>query len=189
VVNLLGLADIAELDAYAATAQPRAGGIIFLPYLSPAGERAPFLEPRAQGSFHGLTLLHKRAELARSVYEGLSFAIRECLESAAEDITEVRVCGGGARSGFWCQMIADVAGLTVLRPVESEMGARGAFLFALKATGSLESVAEGTLRYPVKMDAFYPTPKIHETYDVKFSIFQSMRKIARQQWILGEARV
>src|SRR6185503_14745725 len=77
VVNLLGLTNIAELDTLAAKAQPGAAGVIFLPYLSPAGERAPFLEPRAQGSFHGLTLLHNREDVCRAVYEGLSFAIRE----------------------------------------------------------------------------------------------------------------
>lgn len=185
-VSVLGLADIAELDAYAARAQAGAGGVIFLPYLSPAGERAPFLDPHAHGSFHGLTLLHKRAELARSVYEGLSFAIRECLESAVKNIGEVRVCGGGARSGFWCQMIADVAGVTVLRPLENEVGARGAFLCALKATGSVESLAEGALRYPVKMDTFYPTPETHKRYKTHFSTFQRMREIARQQWMLDE---
>lgn len=188
MVSLLGLANIAELDEYAASAQPGAAGAIFLPYLSPAGERAPFLEPRAQGSFHGLTLLHKRAELARSIYEGLSFAIHECLQSAAKDIVEVRVCGGGARSAFWCQMIADVTGIRVLRPMDNEVGARGAFLFALKATGVLKSIAEGTLRYPVKMDTFDPVPEVQEKYNALFPTFQRVREIAREQWMLGEVR-
>lgn len=189
VVNLLGLADIAELDALAAAARPGAAGVIFLPYLSPAGERAPFLEPRAQGSFHGLTLLHKREDVCRSVYEGLSFAIRECLEKAAKQTTEVRICGGGARSDFWCQMIANVAGVTVLRSAENEVGARGAFLFALKATGAVKSIAESVVRYPGKMDTFSPIPEVHAIYSARFPIFKSMREIARGQWMLNEVRV
>ena len=188
VVNLLGLTNIAELDTLAAKAQPGAAGVIFLPYLSPAGERAPFLEPRAQGSFHGLTLLHNREDVCRAVYEGLSFAIRECIEKAAKEITEVRVCGGGARSGFWCQMIADIAGVTVHRSLENEVGARGAFLFALKATGVLTSIAEGVLRYPGKIDTFYPIPEAHKIYSARFPIFKRMREIAREQWMLNEVR-
>jgi len=188
VMNLLGAADIAELDALAAVAQPGAAGVIFLPYLSPAGERAPFLEPRAQGSFHGLTLLHKREEVCRSVYEGLSFAIRECLEKAAKETSEVRICGGGARSDFWCQMIANVVGIPVLRPVENEVGARGAFLFALKATGAVESIAEGVVRYPGKLDTFDPVPEVHERYDARFPIFKGIREMAREQWKLNEVR-
>ena len=167
IVQLLGLTDIAALDSLAATAEST-DGILFLPYLSPAGERAPFLEPRARGSFHGLTLTHTKAQVARSVFEGLSFAIRECLQRCAKDITEVRVCGGGARSDLWCQIVADVTGLTVLRPVENEIGARGAFLFALKATGTLSDISEGVQRYPVKINAFSPSIERSKEYDTAF---------------------
>jgi xylulokinase len=46
--------------------------VIFLPYLSPAGERAPFLDPAARGSFCNLSLAHSRADLARAVVESLA---------------------------------------------------------------------------------------------------------------------
>ena len=52
-VQMLGVADMSALEALAASAEQGAGGVVFLPYLSPAGERAPFLEPRARGSLHG----------------------------------------------------------------------------------------------------------------------------------------
>lgn len=188
-VKLLGLGSIGELDELAATAQPGSDGAMFLPYLSPAGERAPFLEPRARGSFHGLMLTQTRAQVARSVYEGLSFAIRECLEHAAKGITEITVCGGGARSKFWCQMISDVTGMTVLRPVENEVGARGAFLYALRATGVLTNISEGIRRYPLTVDTFYPLAAAHQQYNARYSIFLRTRKIAQEQWTLGEAGV
>lgn len=186
IVQLLGLRDIAALDSLATTAEST-DGVLFLPYLSPAGERAPFLEPRARGSFHGLTLTHTPAQVARSVFEGLSFAIRECLQRCAKDIAEVRVCGGGARSDLWCQVIADVTGLKVLRPVENEIGARGAFLFALKATGTLNDISEGVQRYPVKINTFSPSTERVKEYDARFSGFQRIRDLAREQWSLNEA--
>ena len=123
--HMLGLSGIPALDELAAknnSAGDLAGeiqtasGVFFLPYLSPAGERSPFLAPEARGSFHGLTLATTRGDLARAVYEGLCFVIRECLQAAAGDtLHEVRVCGGGAASDDWCQTIADVLGMRVLR--------------------------------------------------------------------------
>jgi xylulokinase len=186
VIQLLGLSDVAALDALAATAEST-DGILFLPYLSPAGERAPFLEPRARGSFHGLTLTHTQAQVARSVFEGLSFAIRECLQRCTKEITEVRVCGGGARSDLWCQIIADVTGLTVVRPLENEIGARGAFIFALKATGALSAVFEAAHRYPAKLNTFSPRIEKAKDYSARFAAFQRTRDLAREQWGLSEA--
>jgi len=181
-VRMLGVADMAALEALAATAEQGAGGVLFLPYLSPAGERAPFLEPRARGSLHGLSLAHTRAHVARAMYEGLTFAIRECLETAAANVREVRVCGGGARSGLWCQMIADVTGVQVVRPAENELGARGAFLFALKTVGKLASLGEGTRRYPVRMDVFEPSTEAKARYEKQFRLFLEVRENARVSW-------
>src|SRR6185312_15678731 len=185
-VQMLGVADMAALEALAAMAEQGAAGVVFLPYLSPAGERAPFLEPRARGSLHGLSLAHTRAHVARAMYEGLTFAIRECLETATANVREVRVCGGGARSKLWCQMIADVTGVQVVRPAENELGARGAFLFALKTVRMLESLADGTRRYPVKLDIFEPCAAAREAYEVQFRHFVEVRENARAGWAARE---
>jgi erythritol kinase len=186
--QMLGVDGLASLEALAASAEQGTDNLVFLPYLSPAGERAPFLEPRARGSLHGLGLAHTRAQVARSIYEGLTFAIRECLETAASGITEVHVCGGGARSNLWCQMIADVTGVKVLRPAENELGARGAFLFALKATGSLTNLTEGMQKYPVRMTAFHPSTESRAKYEKHFRLFLQVRESARAQWALGEVK-
>ncbi len=59
----------AALSELAFSVGPGADGLGFLPYLSPAGERAPFLDPRARGGFWGLSLDHTPAHLARAVFE------------------------------------------------------------------------------------------------------------------------
>ena len=56
---------------------PGAKGLIFLPYL--AGERSPIWDPHARGVFAGLSIHHKRADLARAVAESIGFAIRVCI--------------------------------------------------------------------------------------------------------------
>ena len=122
---------------------PGAHGVACLPYLSPAGERSPFLAPSARASLLGLSLTHTREDVARAIFEGLSFMIRDCFAAAsAAPLARVVVCGGGSRSEFWCQLIADVCGCEVLRPYSSEIGARGAFFSALRATGRAASLAD-----------------------------------------------
>ncbi len=190
--NTLGLSGIPALDELAAESgsasslageMPKASGVFFLPYLSPAGERSPFLAPEARGSFHGLTLGTTRGDMARSVYEGLCFAIRECLEAAAGGtLHEVRVCGGGAASDYWCQTIADVLELPVLRSREMENGARGAHLFALVALGETRSVDEGIAKYTEAPQIFAPDPKRCEGYRMRFTLFQQLRDTARTEW-------
>jgi sugar (pentulose or hexulose) kinase len=48
--------------------------------------------------------------------------------------------GGGARSAFWCRMIAEVTGREVVVPEGTEFGARGAALLAAVALGRFPSV-------------------------------------------------
>jgi erythritol kinase len=99
--TLLGLPGAAEVLELAGDAVPGADGLRVLPYLSPAGERAPFLDASASGLFTGVTFGHGRAEYARAVLEGLAHVIRDCLEAAPQRPAELRVTGGAppARCG------------------------------------------------------------------------------------------
>ncbi len=96
-------------DADAANVPPGANGLIFLPYL--IGERTPWWNPQARAAFVGLTMAHGRAEMARSVLEGVAFNLRlilDALESQGTTVPSVRLIGGGAKSDLWPQMLADV---------------------------------------------------------------------------------
>jgi erythritol kinase len=158
-----------ELSCMAARAPAGSNGVVCVPYFSPAGERSPFLAPEAKASFLGVSLTHTREDLARAVFEGLSFAIRECFSAASQTpLTKITICGGGSRSDFWCQTIADVCGCEVLRPDTSEAGARGAFFYA---TGSCECNVDGRL--------YQPQPDI---YGELFRRFQKLRDAVIPTW-------
>ncbi|HET7092137.1 MAG TPA: FGGY family carbohydrate kinase, partial [Thermomicrobiales bacterium] len=74
--------DAGAIDAALAASTPGAGGVVCLPLLSPAGERAPFVDPAARGQFIGLSLATTREDLARAVCEGIAYAARHCLDAA-----------------------------------------------------------------------------------------------------------
>jgi len=106
-----------DLDALAARVEPGARGLLFLPYLM--GERSPHWNPRARGAFVGLTMAHGRGELARAVLEGVAFNLRIILDAfraQGAPIDALRLIGGGARSGVWRRILADVLDLPLLLP-------------------------------------------------------------------------
>ena len=182
----LKLPSIEALGELAATAPFGSSDLLFLPYLSPAGERSPFLNPRARASFHGLSLAHDDHHLARAVYEGLSFVIRECLNAASPaPVSEIRVCGGGARSSFWCCMIADVTNCDVIRPAAEELGARGAFLYGrtqLRETPTLQAAFNALSPAATPDERFTPNAANHQLYSANFARFLVARDQAALSW-------
>lgn len=113
-------------------AQAGSDGLVFLPYLS--GERTPYPDPLARGSFVGLTLRHRRSHLTRSILEGVAFSMRDCFAllkgAGLGEVRQVRVGGGGARSSLWRRIMASVLGVELVTVNSSEGAAYGAALLA-----------------------------------------------------------
>jgi xylulokinase len=118
--------DHAGVDAALAESPPGARGITFLPHLG--GERTPD-RPTGAGLFAGLRAEHRMADLVRAVVEGvtfgLSYALR-ALERSGVRGAEISLVGGGAASDSWAQLCADVFGLPIVRPLQTEAAALGA---------------------------------------------------------------
>ncbi|MFU0885291.1 xylulokinase [Kluyvera sichuanensis] len=110
--RLTGLTTVPALISAAESADNQADSIWFLPYLS--GERTPHNNPQAKGVFFGLTHQHGPAELARAVLEGVGYALADGMDVVhACGVTpkSITLIGGGARSPWWRQMLADISGL------------------------------------------------------------------------------
>ena len=109
--KLTGQPSVQALIAAAEQADESAGDIWFLPYLS--GERTPHNNPEAKGVFFGLTHQHGPNELAKSVLEGVGYALADGMDvvhSCGVTPQSVTLIGGGARSSYWRQMLADISG-------------------------------------------------------------------------------
>jgi xylulokinase len=140
------------LTARAAKVAPGAGGALFLPYL--LGERTPHNDSAARGAFLGLSAATGPDALARAVLEGISYGLRDCLDLlGALDppvrVGALRITGGGARSAFWRQLLADILGVQVVLTSATEGPSLGAALLAGAAVGcfsSVEAACEATVR-------------------------------------------
>src|SRR5262249_19730588 len=75
--------------------------------------------------------------------EGVAFSLKDCFAIMREQglqLDQVRATGGGARSAFWRQVIADVLGVELVTTNASEGPAFGAALLAGVAGGAYRTV-------------------------------------------------
>ncbi|CAD2214104.1 xylulokinase [Angomonas deanei] len=150
--------------------------VFFLPYLE--GERTPHNNPDAKGVFFGLTSDHKRPELARSVLEGVSFALAQGMDAVHKCCgmpSSISLIGGGTKSPFWRQMLADVSGLPLNYCVGSEVG---------PSLGACRLAQLGVEKQPIEQvvtplkvqQVHQPDMARHEAYQKRRKVFEDLYK-------------
>ncbi|MEH8046064.1 FGGY-family carbohydrate kinase, partial [Gallibacterium anatis] len=149
--------------------------VLFLPYLS--GERTPHNDPYASGVFWGLHHDTTQAEMARAVVEGVSFALTEGIEVLHESgikADNIMLIGGGAKSHFWRQLLADISGMTFEYRVGGDVGpALGAAKLAQMALHPEQDVA--TFCPPLELEARYlPDRQKFQQYRSKYEKFKQL---------------
>jgi xylulokinase len=163
------------LTAEAAQAPAGSQGLYWLPYLM--GERTPHLDATARGGWIGLTAKHTRADMIRSLLEGVSYSQKDCLdiiEQMGVQVDSVRVSGGGARSAFWRQMLANVFAKRVVTLETQEGSAYGAALLALVGTGVYSSVPEVCKTVIREVESISPQPDAAQLYAASHPIYKSL---------------
>ncbi len=121
-----------------------ASGVLFAPYLS--GERCPYVDPLVRGGFAGLALSHTRGDMARAVFEGVTFGLKGCLDLMNPGVQpqKVRVTGGGAKSRLWVQILADVLGCPCQLLRSDEGPAYGAAILGGLSAGVWKDVIDAS---------------------------------------------
>lgn len=171
--------EVVEQDA--AAAAPGSDGVLFLPYGSPSGERAPFTDSAASSGWLGASVTTTRGQLLRSVYEGLAYSLVECLDALGLD-GSLAICGGGSESDLLCGILADVSGLTVTRQNEPEVGARGSAALAAAAVGLFDDLESSVAAMQPEVTTFEPDPARHALYREAFDAFIATRDAVRPHW-------
>ena len=165
----------------AATAPAASEGLFWLPYLM--GERTPHLDALARGGWVGLTAKHTRAHLIRSVIEGVSYSLKDCLEiveSLGVDVKVVRASGGGARSPFWRSVLAGVFNRPIATLETQEGSAYGAALLGMVGGGHFGSVTEAcqaAIRESGRLD---PDTGMTGVYQKSYPVFRGLYPVLKQ---------
>ncbi len=149
--------------------------VYYLPYLM--GERSPHNNPDARALFIGMSMDSTRADMTQAVLEGVAFAIRDSFEVAKDlgiNITETKICGGGAKSPLWRKIIANVLGIKV-NIIESEEGpGLGGAMLAAVACGEYASVEEAAAKIVKVIDCVEPDAALTAKYDAKYAKFKEI---------------
>lgn len=168
-----GKSSWAALEALAAQVPVGSNGVMFHPYIDPAGERAPFVRPEVRAQFTGLTSHHSRADLLRAVYEGVLLSALDCYAHLPAQVKELKLGGGGARSNLWAQLFADALGAPVVVVEGEEFGAKGAAINAGVAIGiyaSYQDAAAQTIR-PARR--YEPNPAQRPIYQELLHLYRA----------------
>lgn len=152
-----------------------ANRLLFLPYLM--GERSPILDEKARGAFIGLSGIHTKGDMIRSVMEGVIYAQKHCLDVLAQMKVApetMLACGGGGNSPLWRQMMADVFQCPVATAVNAEGPALGVAILAGVGAGIYPSVEEGCQQVISYRSAQQPIPANSQQYDKYYQIYQQL---------------
>ena len=128
----LGIINAASEAGPLAASVPDAGGVFMVPAF--VGLGAPHWDAYARGTIVGLTRGTTRAHIVRATVEAMAYQTRDVVEAMELDsgrkLTELRVDGGAAVMDALCQLQADLLGIPVRRPRQTETTALGAAFLA-----------------------------------------------------------
>jgi glycerol kinase len=128
----LGIITSASEAGPLASSVPDAGGVFLVPAF--VGLGAPHWDPYARGTIVGLTRGTTRAHVVRAAVEAMAYQTCDVIEAMEHDsgrkLTELRVDGGAAVMDVLCQLQADLLGIPVRRPRQTETTALGAAFLA-----------------------------------------------------------
>lgn len=149
--------------------------VYFLPYLM--GERSPHNDPNVRGAFLGLGMDTTRAQMAEAVLEGVSFALKDSMEIAKSlgiDIKRATLCGGGAKSPVWREILADILDVEI-EILETEEGpALGGAILAAVACGEYASVEDAAKAIVKVKETVAPNTARTLAYRKKYEIFRGL---------------
>jgi len=122
---------------------PGSDGLIFNPHLE--GRGYPY-EPDMRGHWKGFTRNHTRAHFYRSILEGIAYEYSLYKEKilgmlGGELSYSVRGVGGGAKSGIWNRIKADVLGCSYCTINREDIGILGQAMIAAAAVGHVDDLS------------------------------------------------
>ncbi len=166
-------------DMSAAAAQVERGceGLFFHPYLQ--GEITPYLDDKLRASFVGAAGFHTKAHFNRAVLEGVAYSMKDCFSTLIElDIapTEAVAIGGGAKSGLWRQILADMLNIP-LKTVANVDSSLGIAMLAGVAVGAFDSHADAVGKCVHVTGETLPSAEGAEFYEKQFETYKAIQQV------------
>ena len=112
-----------------------------------------------------------------AVYEGVAYALRDCIEAGGVSVNSAVLCGGGAVSPLWQATVSNVLGVDIYVTETEQFGAAMLAMTACGEYPDLLSCAKSTVK---KRLAAVPDKAIHEKYDIGFEIYKKLYPLLKE---------
>lgn len=165
IASRLGLRIYDWFDRKALQLHPGSDGLLFIPSL--VGERTPGWNPSARGVAFGITLAHQKVHFYRAILEGSAFMLKNATDALQEqgmNFSKLILVGGGAKSGLWASIRADVLGVPVIVPSVEEATLLGASLIAGVGSGVHADFSEAISHTSGTSTEWEPDEEKHQVY-------------------------
>ena len=171
--KLMGTSVFNALTALASKSPVGSKGLIYTAWM--AGADCPRFNYDARATFTGLTFAHGKGDMIRSVMEGVAMEIKSMIigieETIEQDVNQIRVTGGGAKSDFWNQIMADVFNKQMETIVCAEATSLGAAMCAAVGHGAYKDLKEAAAQMVQVDKRFEPIPANVEIYAELFDLY------------------
>ncbi|MCL4396661.1 MAG: carbohydrate kinase, partial [Chloroflexi bacterium] len=185
--NELGLSVFELLDADVQNVPVGSNGVLYQPFINPAGVVAPFYNLSTCAGFFGLRLDNSMQDMLRAVYEGVGLAVYDCFSAIPRPIESLRLTGGGARSAAWCQIVADCMDKVCHVPNGEETTAKGVAMLAGVAAGIYADHREAINRAVRIERTYYPDPLRVAKYREIYALYRKINQDLQETWHLRSA--
>jgi xylulokinase len=152
-----------EGDRLAAAVAPGSDGVLFTPYLSGGNPD----NPDAAGTWLGMTAGTDLGVLWRSMLEAIAFEYADFLDVFAANgapVHEVLAVGGGARSGVWNQIKADIVGMPWRVPSRQDGAILADAAVAAFGVGAIDDLAATVTGWVGAGEMSSPDPAATDSY-------------------------
>ncbi len=179
VAKELELSPYELMDEEAGTVDTGSDGLLYHPYL--LGERSPYWDPNLKGSFTGIRMSHQRKHFIRSIFEGVSFSVKDCLnlilsvmDKKGIEVNEKEkaiLLGGGSKSKVWSQILSDALGISLWK-LESVDASFGSALIGGVGVSLFENPQEAVNTCVRISDTIKPNSQNFSFYAKRFTIYK-----------------
>lgn len=153
---------------------------VFLPYLN--GERAPVWDVNARGMFFGIREGCDKADMAYAVLEGVLFSlyhIYECMGLPRAEL--MRTSGGAAVNRTLNEMKAELFGVPVAVPEETDTSALGACMTAALGLGWFADIDEAVEKVCKEKEIIKPCGRYREILRKRFAVYKELYPATKKQ--------
>ena len=140
-------------------------GLLVLPHF--AGAATPYMDTGSKGAVLGLTTSTTVADIYRGCMEGVAYEMYlnvQALKKSGIRFHRIHATGGGAHSGEWMQMKADILNVPITSLKTADAGTVGSAMLTGIAIGLFKDLKDAAVHMVEETERYEPRREMHEKY-------------------------